>query len=293
MARERADGLRFQTPRTGRDARHLDAAVGRQVVDQRPARERVRHVAVERERNSPVSHARTISAPYSPLGPAVNLDPADEPCLHRLPLRDLLLAPAHVLVERNREALDEIRPPALDEPRHVLGEVLRRLGHEVAEVPKELVADAVGLREALLLEHAPERRVQIVAVALQPQVEREVVDAGDDVVDLIGRNPEIAREVARRALHRVAETDARTLLASATAQQSIDIGLTYCSSSASAHNSSMSAHTPSSTGIVRSARMIPPTPSVSAIVCRSPNRFGTSKSSFVASSPPIWNDVTT
>ena len=40
----------------------------------------------------------------------------------------------------------------------------------------------------------------------------------------------------------------------------------------------MSRQTSSSTGIVRSPRMIPPTPSVSAIVWRSPKRLGTSKS---------------
>ena len=40
----------------------------------------------------------------------------------------------------------------------------------------------------------------------------------------------------------------------------------------------MSAHMSSITGIVRSPRMIPPMPSVSAIVWRSPKRFGTSKS---------------
>ena len=40
----------------------------------------------------------------------------------------------------------------------------------------------------------------------------------------------------------------------------------------------MSRQTSSSTGIVRSPRMIPPTPSVSPIVWRSPNRLGTSKS---------------
>ena len=33
---------------------------------------------------------------------------------------------------------------------------------------------------------------------------------------------------------------------------------------------------------------MPPTPSVSAIVCRSPNRFGTSKSISVAACPPTW-----
>ena len=82
-------------------------------------------------------------------------------------------------------------------------------------------------------------------------------------------------------------------LASATAQQSIAIGLTYCSSSASGHSASMSRQTSSRTGIVRSARLMPPTPSVSPIVWRSPWRLGTSKSTSVDSSPPTWKLVTT
>jgi hypothetical protein len=82
-------------------------------------------------------------------------------------------------------------------------------------------------------------------------------------------------------------------LRSATAQQSIAIGLTYWSSSASGHSSSMSVVTSSSTGIVRIALEMPPTPSVSAMVWRSPYRLGISKSRLVASRPPIWNDVTT
>ncbi len=44
----------------------------------------------------------------------------------------------------------------------------------------------------------------------------------------------------------------------------------------------MSAQTSRSTGIVRSPRMIPPIPSVSAIVWRNPKRLGTSKSTTVA-----------
>ena len=70
-------------------------------------------------------------------------------------------------------------------------------------------------------------------------------------------------------------------VASLIAQQLIAIGFTYCRSIASAHSSSISWHTSSSTGTVRRARMMPPTPKVSAMVWRSPNRFGTSKSTTV------------
>ena len=50
----------------------------------------------------------------------------------------------------------------------------------------------------------------------------------------------------------------------------------------------MSRPIPSITGIVRSARKIPPIPSVSAIVWRRPWRAGISKSSSVAAWPPTW-----
>ncbi len=56
------------------------------------------------------------------------------------------------------------------------------------------------------------------------------------------------------------------------------IGLTYCSRVASPQTSSMSAAISNRTGIVRSPRMIPPTPRVSAMVWSRPYRFGTSKS---------------
>ena len=50
----------------------------------------------------------------------------------------------------------------------------------------------------------------------------------------------------------------------------------------------MSAAMPCITGIVRSARKMPPTPSVSPIVCRRPYRAGISKSITVAAWPPTW-----
>ncbi len=50
----------------------------------------------------------------------------------------------------------------------------------------------------------------------------------------------------------------------------------------------MSLAIPSMTGIVRSARNTPPTPSVSPIVCRRPKRAGISWSITVAAWPPTW-----
>ena len=74
----------------------------------------------------------------------------------------------------------------------------------------------------------------------------------------------------------------RTVVARATAQHTIAIGFTYCSSTASGQTSSISRQMSTSTGIVRSPRMIPPIPTVSPIVWRKPKRFGTSKSVTVA-----------
>ncbi|MCY1232062.1 hypothetical protein D9M72_445330 [compost metagenome] len=62
------------------------------------------------------------------------------------------------------------------------------------------------------------------------------------------------------------------------AQVLIAIGLTYCSRIAFGQTSSMSSQIFQRCGTVRKPRMMPPTPSVSAIVWRRPYFFGTSKS---------------
>ena len=61
------------------------------------------------------------------------------------------------------------------------------------------------------------------------------------------------------------------------AAQLIAMGLTYCSISAPG-SSTMSRAMSISTGAVRRPRMMPPMPSVSAIVWRRPRCLGTSKS---------------
>ena len=65
---------------------------------------------------------------------------------------------------------------------------------------------------------------------------------------------------------------------SAIAQVLIAIGLTYCSMIASGQTASMSSQIFHRCGTVRRPRMMPPTPSVSAMVWRRPYFFGTSKS---------------
>ena len=128
--------------------------------------------------------------------------------MERLPFGDLPLAADDVQVERDVEAVDELRPRRLDEPGRVLGDVLRRLGNEVAEVVEKRVAHSVSRRDAALLDDAPKQRVEVLAVALEPQVEGEVVDPGAEVVDLVGWDADVDGDVAHGRLHRVAQADA-------------------------------------------------------------------------------------
>ena len=68
------------------------------------------------------------------------------------------------------------------------------------------------------------------------------------------------------------------------AQVLIAIGLTYCSMIALGATCSMSSQIDHRSGTVRRPRMMPPMPSVSAMVWRRPNFFGTSKSVIVQGS---------
>ncbi len=68
------------------------------------------------------------------------------------------------------------------------------------------------------------------------------------------------------------------------AQVLIAIGFTYCSMIAFGQTRSMSSQIDHSVGTVRRPRMMPPMPRVSAMVCRRPNFFGTSKSVIVQGS---------
>ncbi len=71
------------------------------------------------------------------------------------------------------------------------------------------------------------------------------------------------------------------VLARSKAHMFMAIGLTYCKKVTSGHNSSMSLAMSSSTGMVRSPRMMPPMPRVSAMVWRRPYFLGISKSTTV------------
>ena len=89
-----------------------------------------------------------------------------------VPAGDLLLAAARVLIERDAETFDQIGPVALDEPRHVLGEVLARLGDEVTESAEHLITHGIGE-----FRHSPIGPVTMAAVrnrSVRPFGERRV-----------------------------------------------------------------------------------------------------------------------
>src|SRR6266540_7518654 len=170
------------------NAGHFDTA-GREVVDETV----VHDVAVERER---LTGLQRVDDP----GPVL-VAPSHaqrraflQRCAQFLPCRDLRLAPPRVLVERDVEFLDELRPRALDEPGHVLGEMLGRLRAEVAELAEHLVADTVPLGNVVF---AAKVGVEVSAVMSELEVEGEVVDPRAHVVDFVGRDTEVRRELVR------------------------------------------------------------------------------------------------
>src|SRR3954447_3427319 len=114
LARERAHRLRLD-PGRGRQARHLHAAVGGQVVDQQALAGAVRDVAVEAEGRAALAGGDDVGAV---LMAALDADRAAalELGAQALPGRDLPLAAARVLVERDVERLDQVLAPVLDEP---------------------------------------------------------------------------------------------------------------------------------------------------------------------------------
>jgi hypothetical protein len=127
---------------------------------------------------------RMIVAAYSKLGVHLDGPVALEPSALRLPAGDLGHAAPRVLVEGDVEAFDEIGAVALDEPGDVFGEVLARLGHEVAEPAQHLVADAVVFGDVAGPGQRLQAGVEVLSVALEPEVEGHVVDPGGQIVDL-------------------------------------------------------------------------------------------------------------
>ena len=83
--------------------------------------------------------------------------------------------------------------------------MLARFGDEIAEPQEHVVAHAVPVGHAALLDHLADERVEIFAVPLEGQVEGHVVDAGAAVVDLLDRHADVGGDLLGGALHAVAE----------------------------------------------------------------------------------------
>ena len=90
--------------------------------------------------------------------------------------------------------------------RHVLGGMLARLGGEVAEPPVELDAHA-ALKLGIRLDAGVEQRIEVLAVALEAEDERLVVEARRKERDLVDGHADERREILGRELDGVAETD--------------------------------------------------------------------------------------
>ena len=102
------DGLRLDAA-VGGHARHLDAAVGGQVVDQRPPSSVFGHVAVERERLAGLAGVDDVGAVLGAALDAHRRVVRLEARAQVVPLGDLALAAVQVLVERDVEPLDQVR----------------------------------------------------------------------------------------------------------------------------------------------------------------------------------------
>ncbi len=124
--------------------------------------------------------------------------------LHAVELVEVLAAAPDVLAGRDPQPLDLVVVAQV--PGQVLGAVLGRLGREVAEPPVHVDPHAPA-QLGVALDGGVDQRVEVLAVALEAEDERLVVDAGADERDLVERHAGDLRQLTRRVLHRVAEPD--------------------------------------------------------------------------------------
>ena len=96
-----------------------------------------------------------------------------------LPAGNLIDAAAGILVQRNVEAVDQLRIPGLDEIGHVFGVVLGGFGDVVTEALHDLVADHIMMLFGALGGAALDLRVKIDAVLRDLQQPGLMVDAGN------------------------------------------------------------------------------------------------------------------
>ena len=124
----------------------------------------------------------------------------------RLVLLQVAGHPGEVLPDRHVEALDLALG---DEPRVVLGVVLRRLGGIEAEPPEQVRADEVLVRHAAGLHERVEVRVQVPAPVLQGEDPGEVVHARRQGAHLAHGQVEVPRQRVDGPVHGVAQADDR------------------------------------------------------------------------------------
>jgi len=62
----------------------------------------------------------------------------------RLPIGDLLHAALGIFIEGNFEPLDQIRPVALDEPRHVFRKMLGAFGDKIPKPRHHFITNFIG-----------------------------------------------------------------------------------------------------------------------------------------------------
>ena len=135
------------------------------------------------------------------------------------PVRDLLLPAPSALqpaVERKcvqtgvpvravrAVVFNQIRPFA--EPRIILGIVAAGLGDVIAQMPEHFIAYLLLVVEFRSFQLFCEFRVQILPVVLQLQIERLMVDARTEIVDLVHRRFQPLRQHCDCPLYAVAQT---------------------------------------------------------------------------------------
>ncbi len=118
----------------------------------------------------------------------------------------MLLAARRILVEGDIECVDQVGTIPLDEPGDVFGEVLARLGDEVAEPVEYLEPHPVVGGWRSLRQNPPQIRIEVTTGVLKPQVERHMVDAGAEIVDIVSGKVEDPGELRGGALDTVAES---------------------------------------------------------------------------------------
>src|SRR5690242_13256373 len=182
--------------------RHLHAGVAGKPVDQ-PA---VPHVRVDLTGGAGLERVDDLG---SQLGGGLDLQllAGVQGRLRLLPVLEVPLAAAHVLVDLAPELLDLV--VEVEEPGDVLARVLAGLSGEVAEAPEDLHAHPPAQPLRIGLVHLPEPRVQVLAVATvaEPQHEALMIEASGAEGDVRLGHANGGGQEGMGVPHRVAHAD--------------------------------------------------------------------------------------